>query len=75
MMTFKTLADVADYIADGEDVSKYRWNNDAGDWDIDDIRCNAAMYDNQYSEYAVDPVTYDIDADGERVFDRIEDAE
>ncbi len=32
MKRFKTLAEVVAYIMDGEDASKYRWNNDAGDW-------------------------------------------
>ncbi|MEZ3464688.1 MAG: hypothetical protein K1W23_21525 [Lachnospiraceae bacterium] len=78
MRTFKTLTEVAAYITDGEDASKYRWNNDAGDWDIEDIQCNAQMYDEQYSEYAVDVETYDIyDGEfkgGECLFRRIDDA-
>jgi len=72
------LTEVAAYITDGEDASKYRWNNDAGDWDIEDIQCNAQMYDEQYSEYAVDVETYDIyDGEfkgGECLFRRIDDA-
>jgi len=78
LRTFKTLTEVAAYITDGEDASKYRWNNDAGDWDIEDIQCNAQMYDEQYSEYAVDVETYDIyDGEfkgGECLFRRIDDA-
>ncbi len=79
MKAFKTLAEVVAYIMDGEDASKYRWNNNAGDWDIEDIECNADMYDEKYSEYSVDVETYDIYDDnykgGECLFRRIEDAE
>ena len=60
MRTFKTLVEVVEYIKDGKDVSSYRWSNDAGDWDIEDILCNANMYDEQYDEYCVDVETYDI---------------
>lgn len=79
MKVFKTLAEVVAYIMDGEDASKYRWNNAAGDWDIEDIKCNADMYDEKCSEYTVDVETYDIYDDnykgGECLFRRIEDAE
>lgn len=30
MKTFKTLAEVVEYIKDGEDASGYCWNNDGG---------------------------------------------
>lgn len=77
MKTFQTLAQVVEYIKEGEDVKNYRWNNAAGDWDIDDILCNAAMYDENYSSYTVDIITYDIYdenyMDGEILFSRIED--
>lgn len=79
MHTFKTLAEVIAYITDGEDASKYRWNNAAGDWDTQDILLNASMYDDIYSEYTLDIDTYDIyDSDykgGECLFKRIEDAQ
>ena len=79
MKTFKNLAEVVEYIKDGENTSKYRWNNGAGDWDVDDILSNAAMYDEQYNEYTVDIETYDIYdgryKGGECLFSRIEDAE
>lgn len=79
MTTFKSLAEVVAYIMKGEDASKYRWNNAAGDWDIEDIRCNSQMYDDQYGEYCVDVEDYSIyDSDykgGECLFRRIEDAE
>lgn len=75
MKNFKRLEEVVAYIMDGEETTAYRWNNDGGDWNIEDIRTNAPMYDEQYSGYSVDIETYDIyNADGtEKLFARIED--
>ncbi len=77
MRNFKLLEEIIEYIKQDKNTANYRWNNDSGDWDIEDIRLAAPQYNEQYECYCVDVDTYDIYDEnykgGECLFSRIED--
>lgn len=72
-MEFKSLKTLATYIQheyletntdyethDTLFIDTYIWNNDAGDWDIDDILINYEVYDKVYTSYYLDIRTFNI---------------
>lgn len=73
MISFCSLKDVVGYIMDGEDTKNYRWNNDAGEWDLEDILLAVEEYDKVYHEYILNIETYDIFAAGKEIFARLQD--
>lgn len=62
-MEFNSLQTLAKYIENEylkDSIDTYTWNNDAGDWDIEDIALSYIMYDSVYSSYYLDIRTMDI---------------
>lgn len=71
--TYKTLKEVVAGIREIEEEYKSMiWNNDAGDWDLEDIETNSEIYDEVVNEYILDTMNYDITSGSGAVLFRFE---
>lgn len=59
---FRTLEEVAKRIREIEENHENMiWNNDGGEWDLEDIEVNTSMYDEVIEgDYILDTCSYDI---------------
>lgn len=75
MMNFNSFLEVVNHIRqNAENPEILRWNNAAGDWDLEELEENASQYDEVFSGFCVDD-DYSIHVgDAEDDLTRIEDA-
>lgn len=67
--TFDSLAELVKWANENFlDSSDLTWNNDAGDWDLDDIKFNARSYEEVFDSFTIDCRTYNIYAGEELIF-------
>lgn len=67
--TFDSLVELVEWVEENfSDVAEFTWNNDAGDWDLDDIKFNARSYEEVYGSFKIDRLTYSIYGGEELIF-------